>query len=202
MEVNFMNIRLSAAALIATTVFLGNAHAQGTFDFSNIPGLDKRPTVQISLNPAMLGFVSAATRGSDPATADLIAGLEGISVNVYEGVGDALPAVLEFINRAAGALERDGWQSAVNIQDGKDEVRIYLRTGSGAQASHVTGLTVMVADGGGDAVFVNIAGTIDPAKLGQIANAVGMQGMLDGLMGLGSVPGVTGGAGGDGAQQP
>jgi hypothetical protein len=195
MEVDLMNIRLTVAAVIATA-FLGSAHAQGTFDFSNIPGLDTRPTVQISLNPAMLGFVAAATRDSDPATADLLAGLEGISVHVYEDVGDAQPAVLEFINRAAGALERDGWHSAVNIHDGGDEVRVYLRTGSGELASHLTGLTVMIADGGGDAVFVNIAGIIDPAKLGQIANAVGMDGVLDGLIGLGAAAGAAAGAAG------
>ncbi len=188
-----MNLRLTTAALIATSFLIGSAHAQGTFDFGNIPGLDMRPKVQISLNPAMLGFVSAATRDADPATADLIAGLEGISVHVYEGVGGALPAVRQFIDRVAGTLEREGWSSAVNIRDGDDEVRIFLRTGTTGQTASVTGLTVMIADGGGDAVFVNVAGTIDPAKLGQIANAVGMQGMLDGLMGLGGLPGGSGG---------
>jgi hypothetical protein len=192
-----MNYRLMISASMVAVFCSGGVQAQNTVDFGNIPGVDKRPTVEITLNPAMLGFVAAATRDSDPGTADLLSGLEGITVHVYEGVGDAQPAVLQFIEHTAALLEGDGWQRAVTVQDGDDHVRVYMRAGDGEQAGSVTGLTVMVADGGGDAVFVNVAGTIDPTKLGQIAGAVGMDGVLDGLIGAGAAAAAGGGAAGD-----
>jgi hypothetical protein len=50
---------------------------------------------------------------------------------------------------------------------------------------------MMVTDTGGsdEAVFINIAGTIQPAQLGRIAAAIGMDGMFNVL------PGVQSGAG-------
>ena len=53
----------------------------------------------------------------------------------------------------------------------------------------LAGVTVMVTDsggdgGGGEAVFLNVAGTIQPAQLGQIASMSGMTGMLGGLPGI------------------
>jgi hypothetical protein len=43
------------------------------------------------------------------------------------------------------------------------------------------GITLMVTDtGSGDeAVFINIAGAIEPAQLGKIAAAIGMNGMFN-----------------------
>jgi hypothetical protein len=51
----------------------------------------------------------------------------------------------------------------------------------------LAGITVMVTDNGGgdEAVFINIAGTIQPAQLGRIAGAIGMDGMFN------RVPGAT-----------
>lgn len=168
--------RILAASLAA---FSGAVGAQGYFDFSQVPGLGEDPHVQIDLNPAMLGFVTAAAQATDPNAAEAIAGIEHVRVRVYEQVEDPA-AVLAFIDDSSGRLERDGWQRAVYVQGDQEKVRVYLKF----ENNRAVGMTVMVVDGGGgEAVFINIAGEIDPAKLGQVANAMGMGGMVDGIIG-------------------
>lgn len=193
--------KVLASIAVAACVAAAQAQAPGALDFGRIPGLENvQPAVEINLNPAMLGFVAEATRNTDPSTANLLTGLQGISVYVYEGIGDGLPAVLGFIDSASAALESDGWSRAVQVQDGGDRVLIYLRVtepGPDRASSSISGLTLMVVDSGGDAVFVNVAGSVDPAQLGRIVGAFGIDGVLDGLSGLGG-PGGFGGPGAPG----
>ncbi len=175
-------------AAVACLGFSAGAHAQdGFFDFGKIPGLDKQPTVQIDLNPAMLGFVMAATEPTDPETAKLIAGIRGVRVFVYEDIGDDLAAVQKFVDDTSSTLERDGWHRAVFVQEGDEKVRMYVKLGEpGAGTSNLNGLTVMVTDGSGEAVFINVAGSIQPAQLGRLAGAFHMSGMLNGIPGVGT----------------
>ena len=142
--------------------------AQGFFDFGKIPGVDE-PSIQIDLDPWLLGFVGEATRSNDPATADLLAGLSGIRVRIYDSMRDAA-AVAGFVDDASQALESDGWQRMVYIQDGDDKVRIYVKR----DGDTLSGMTVMVVDAS-DAVFLNIAGSITPEQLGRVVAAVGLE---------------------------
>lgn len=170
--------RMLLAASLA--VFAGAAGAQGYFDFSQVPGLGEEPHVQIDLNPAMLGFVTAAAQATDPEAAEAIAGIQQVRVRVYEELEDPA-AVLEFVDDSSGRLERDGWQRAVYIEEEEEKVRVYLKF----EENRAVGMTVMVIDGSGsgEAVFINIAGDIDPVKLGQVANAMGMGGIMDSIIG-------------------
>jgi hypothetical protein len=176
LEVKNMLIRSVAVAL---TAFSGAVNAQGYFDFAQVPGLGDEPTVQIDLNPAMLGFVIAAAQETDPTVAETIRGIENVRVRVYEHIEDS-DAVLAFVDDSSGQLERDGWQRMVYIQEDDEKVRIYVKI----EETRPVGLTVMVVDGSGDeAVFINVAGDIDPVKLGQAANSVGIGGIFDGIIG-------------------
>jgi hypothetical protein len=141
--------------------------AQDFFDFGRIPGLPEEPNVEVQLNSALLAFVSEAAKGNDPDIGDALAGLEAIRVRVYEDLVDGV-AVAKFVDDASGRLERAGWQRTVYVRDGDDKVRMYVRMAD----QRMTGMTVMVVDSS-DAVFINIAGSIDPAQLGRIARVVG-----------------------------
>jgi hypothetical protein len=174
-------------AALAAVSLAGTARAQGAFDFGRIPGLGAEPTVQIDLNPQMLAFVGEAARGTDPGAADAVAGLQGIRVYVYEAIED-IDAVQDFIDDASGTLERDGWQRTVFVQEGDEKVRIYTKL----ENNQIAGLTVMVLDGAGEAVFINVIGNINPLQLAQLMRGVGM----DGIFGDG------GGGGGGGGADP
>lgn len=156
----------------------GAALAQGVFDFDSIPGLPDEPTVQVDLNKALLTFASAAARVSDPAAAQMLEGIENIRVRVYEEVDN--PAEVDaFMNDASRRLERDGWQRVVFVQEQDGEkVRVYAQM----DGPNMNGVTIMVLDSQ-DAVFVNIAGRIDPETIGRIAGNLGFGDILGGFTG-------------------
>jgi len=174
-----------AAAMLA---LCGVAHAQGGyFEFDKIPGFAE-PNVQIDLDPAMLGWVTEATKPSNPQAADAIASIKGVRVLVYENIEEHLDAVRTYVDETSRKLERDGWRRTVYIRDGDEHVRVYVKLGDSATAAkaQVAGMTVMVIDGDSEAVFINVAGPIDPAQLGGIASGFGFGGVLDSVVGGGS----------------
>jgi len=172
-------LRMKALTVFAAAAVLADiAHAQGYFEFGRIPGITAEPTVQIDLSSAMLAFVNSAARATDPASADAMAGIQGVRVYVYETIEDS-QAVLDFIDDTSGALEGDGWERTVFVQEAESKVRIYVKL----DEAQITGLTVMVFDASGEAVFINVAGQINPAQLGQLMNTVGMDGVLKNLSG-------------------
>lgn len=134
-----MTIRLSFAAT-ALLALCGAARAQnGYFDFGQIPGLDAEPTVQIDLNPMMLGWVTQAAKQSDPEAAKAIASLKGVRVLVYENIDSSVKAVSQFLADASRKLEGEGWQRTVYVHDGSDNVRIYMKPGDPEQLGRLTG---------------------------------------------------------------
>jgi len=171
-----MKIRYGLACLALASAAV---QAQDYFDFDQLPGIAGEPSVQIDLNPAMLGFVKAAAAASeDPEAAKLLEGIEGVRVRVYEHLAD--PAgVVEFIDDASEAMERQGWQRSVYVQDEGERVRVYMRFDD----TRMSGMTVMVTDET-EAVFVSVAGQIDPAVLGRVAGTLGIDGVLDSLGGV------------------
>lgn len=177
-----MRTNIAAVALTLALAASG-AGAQpqsgGYFDFAQVPGLGDKPQVQIDLNSQMLGFLGVATGTTDPDVADAFAGIENVRVLVYKTLEDPA-AVAEFVDDSSGKLESAGWQRIVYVENGDDKVRIYAKL----EDTRMVGMTVMVVGAkgrdSGEAVFINIAGDIDPAKLGRIANEMGVGDILGG----------------------
>ena len=178
------------AALLAATA---TANAQGYFEFGKIPGFKGEPTVQIDLGPAMLAFVNGAAQGAAIASPEAAAaahaldGVTNVRVRVYEDVTVDPVALQKFVDDSSAALDRAGWERVVRVNEDGEQVHIFMKpnTAAGAVPGSISGITVMVTDTGGDeAVFINVAGTILPQQLGQIAGAVGMNGVFNGIPGL------------------
>ena len=160
----------------AATVLTQTAQAQGYFDFGQIPGISRNPSVQVDLSPPMINFIREATRATDPAAADLIAGIENVRVRVYNVVDD-VQDLFEFIDDTSGNLEREGWQRTIFVDEDEAKVRVYLKFDD----TNATGLTVMVAGDDDEAVFINVSGLINPTQLGQLAQKYGGQIDLGGI---------------------
>lgn len=164
-------------AIVASGFFsCALAQQQSAFRFDSIPGIAAEPHVQIDLGPALLGFAAEAARQSDPGAADMIAGLRGISVRVYEELSDSA-AVQSFVDRTSQSLEQGGWERVVFVQDGDEKVRVHALV----ENEQMVGMTFMVLDSS-DAVFINIDGQIDPVQLGRVAAAMGLGDMLGAFM--------------------
>jgi hypothetical protein len=185
--------RTNALVGIALLAVAATANAQqGYFSFDDIPGVDAEPTVEVDLNPALLGFVNEAARGADVDVdaAQALAGITNIRVRVYEGVGDDIEAMHKFVEDTSVRLEREGWHRAVKVNEDGEQVRIYMKPlapGGNAAPGSIGGLVVMVTDeGAGDeSVFINVAGIIQPEQLGRIAGQVGMHGVFNMVPGAG-----------------
>lgn len=178
--------------LLATTILSAqSALAQGDFDFGQIPGVEANPTVQVDLNPTTLGFVTAAAVAADPAIAEVIAGIQNVRVRVFDTVDDA-DELFGFIDDTSGDLERQGWQRTVFVDDDEAKVRVYLKF----EDVNATGITVMVAGDGDEAVFINVSGLINPTQLGMLAQKYGMQAGLGGVNLDAALEGTRNGLGG------
>jgi hypothetical protein len=170
-------IRMIVAGVVVFG-FATCADAQGSFDFGDIPGIDQQPKVDINLSQMMIGFLSNLTRETDPDAADMLSGLHGVRLRVYENVKS--PARFEgFIDDVTKKLEKDGWQRMVYVQDEDSKVRIHLQM----TEQEVSGMTVMVFDHS-EAIFINIVGSISAADLGKVLAALPPVGDVFGPLGL------------------
>ncbi|HUF71630.1 MAG TPA: DUF4252 domain-containing protein [Gammaproteobacteria bacterium] len=143
-------------------VISGAAAAQGAFNFNDIPGIDQEPTLEVNLNSIAIGFFIAVIQGVDPEGAELLRGLRGIQLRVYQH-GENARQFNNFINDVTEELTGSGWQAVVSAQDGGSNVRMYMQM----TEEEVSGMTIMASDGA-EAIFMNIDGTITAADLGRI----------------------------------
>ncbi len=184
---------VGSALLVGALLAFGGARAQGYFAFEDIPGLeDSEPSVAIDLDPEMMNFFGAATKGSQQGVASALAGITNVRVRVYEGIADRVQTdLLKFVDDTSRTLERDGWRSVVRVNEDGERVRIFMKLADGgANAGSIEGLTVMVVDtgSGNEAVFINLAGLIRPEQLGRVAAEMGMDGMFSMVPGVPSAP--------------
>ncbi|MGW8368062.1 MAG: DUF4252 domain-containing protein [Gammaproteobacteria bacterium] len=171
-----MWIRKISGGVVLLGICAG-ASAQGYFDFGEIPGVSEQPKVDINLNEVLLGFVLNSVGAQNPEAADFLRGLHGVRVRVYETLRNS-DQVGDFIDDASGTLEAQGWQRVVYVQDEGSKVRIYLQM----TEEEVSGMTVMVVDQS-DAIFMNIAGSIEPDKLAALASHFGAGDALGAMTG-------------------
>ena len=142
------------------------ANAQGFFDFGDIPGVDKQPIVDVNLSSVIIGFIAGMAREADPSAADMLSGLRGVRLQVFDTI-DNPKQLSNFIDDVTKKLEGEGWQRVVFVQDDDARVRIHLQM----TAEEVSGMTVMLFDNK-EAVFINIAGRVSAADLGKVLAAL------------------------------
>jgi hypothetical protein len=157
-----MVVKLRFASFAAAALVAASAADAQDVDFSRIPGVDAQPTVQVDLSAGMLSFVTAAAAAADPTVAEALAGIERVRVFVYSAVEDR-DALATFLDDSAQRLEGSGWERTVVAEEGASKVRVHTKIGD----ARLAGITLMVLDGAKEAVFINIAGDIDPAQLGR-----------------------------------
>lgn len=153
---------VAGVALSAGTL----ASAQDYFDFGQIPGVPDQPAVRVDLSPMLLGLASETTRPSNPGLADLLSSLDGVSVRVYKNLED-IDDVVAYVAEISEELARADWEQVVQVQDGS-QIRVYVQ----GDEQVITGLTAMVV-GDGQAIFINVAGSINPQQLAQVAATMG-----------------------------
>lgn len=126
---------------------------------------DEHLKVHVSVKDAMLKLVAAAAEESEPELASMIAGLEAIEVRAFDVASAGDNAVRDTIVDTAKRLRSSGWDAAVDVRLEGSAGFLYFRFDD----DRPIGLAAMFLEDGGEAVFVNIVGRIDPALLGRLA---------------------------------
>jgi hypothetical protein len=131
------------------------------FDASKLWGQEE-PKVNLFVDQALLTVLIGAMKEDQPELAELLQDVKLIQVQVLRGQGTPEGRSLEKVSELIkGLKERQGWNPIVSVTENGKNVDILLKT----QNDVIVGLALFVA-GGGEFVFINIAGEFKPETLG------------------------------------
>ena len=134
----------------------------GYVDFGQLADIFGEPTVQISVGESLLGLVGSLSAKEDPEAAALFNRLNGVRVSVFENT-EIPDEGIEFVKNVSGQLSDMGWESVVTVNDGTEQVRIFMKIND----NMVQGITVMAVEPT-EAVFVNVIGDLNPEELEKV----------------------------------
>lgn len=162
------SIILIALALSATTM----ASPVGQIDFADLSSHYGEPMVEINLGSGLMNIVGAFAKNEDPEVAEVLSKLEFIKVRVYSLNGD-LEKANTTIDNISSKLRSDNWETLVTVNNYEEnqKVRIFSKMTNDI----IDGIVVMVVSpekNGGEAVFINIVGEIEPSKIAKVAKTL------------------------------
>lgn len=137
--------------------------------FADLESLGMRDTdrvMNISIGPTLLHF-TAGFLDDDPEIRELLRGLDGVRVRIYEIDGDA-SRVAQRISAMSVNLQGDGWAPVMLVREEDEEVHMLMRVVDG----QICGMTVLVSDGDSEAVIVNLMGEIRPQQFSDVMVAL------------------------------
>ncbi len=165
------NIARSLSFGIVALTLAAQVHAQeaGYIDFNDLSSTYGEAKVEINLSKALIGMVGAFSQEEDPEVAEMLEKIQSITVRVYnlEGKPSVAFSTITEVTKKIRALK---WKPIVSVNQENEKVRIFTKTTNGI----MDGLVVMAVDekGPGEAVFINIVGQIDPAKISKITKSL------------------------------
>jgi hypothetical protein len=147
---------------------------------------DDSLSLEINLNRALLQLVAAALGNEEPEFAELVGALDSIRVRVAEADSFDVEAVHNGLNEAAEWLENRDWSTMLRLREDGERIYVYTRLNGG----EMQGIAILAIEDDGEAVMVNVVGSLDPERLAALAEA------LD-IPQLGLAAGLGGSRGGD-----
>ena len=164
-------VALSFIAMMLTNP--AHAVAQGQIDFADLASHYGEPKVEVNLTATLMKMIGTIAEEEDPEVANILSGLESIKVRVYNLNGE-LDKANSIIDRVSGELKSDNWETLVTVNNNEENQKV--RVFSKSTQDVIDGVVVMVVspeeEEGGEAVFINIVGEIDPNKIGQVTKTL------------------------------
>jgi hypothetical protein len=164
---------LSALAALALPL---TAHAQPIAAADLDALFETEPRVEVNLRGSLLRLAAAATAESEPETAAMIEGLDGVTVRIYPAPATERALAVDRLSSIAGRFESDGWLTLVRIRalpdDVEDEGDVWVFVCD--RGDVFGGLAVMLYDADEEnALFVHIDGEISPDDIGALTRRFG-----------------------------
>jgi hypothetical protein len=163
-------LTLSFAALLLITP--AYAFAQGQIDFADLSNHYGEPKVEINLSASLMRIIGSFADSEDPEMGNILSKLEFIKVRVYN-LNGKLEKANSTIDRVSSELRADKWETLVTVNDNEENQKV--RVFSKSTSNVIDGVVVMVVSPekeGGEAIFINIVGQIDPEQIGKVAKTL------------------------------
>jgi hypothetical protein len=166
---SFLRSSFAAAAFAgALSLSAVAADEPGFVDIGSFAPSGKGQFVEVNLSPALLKFAARIAKSHEPDAAEIVGDIKRIRINVV-GLDDAnRDATIERIEAVRAKLESQGWTRMVTVREGEkgDDVAIFAKVRADEA---LDGIVVTVFNRTGEAVFVNVVGTINPDKIAALA---------------------------------
>ncbi len=150
-----------------------HAIAKGQIDFADLSAHYGEPKVEINLSSGLMKMIGSFADAEDPEIGNTLSKLEFIKVRVYNLNGE-LEKANSTVDRVSKELRTDRWETLVTVNDNEENQKV--RVFSKSTDNVIDGVVVMVVSPeeseGGEAVFINIVGEIDPEKIGKVAESL------------------------------
>jgi hypothetical protein len=140
--------------------------SDGFADLDSLGANDVDQVMTLSIGPALLHF-AASHVDDDPEVRELLEGLDGVRIRIYEIDGDA-SRVAARMGTMSMHLQDDGWEPVLSIKQGSEATHMLLRVVN----EQIRGMTVLVSDGDSEAVVINLMGEIRPEQFGEVMVAL------------------------------
>lgn len=168
---------LTFATSLTALLLSGPAYAltSGQFDFADLSAQYGEPKVEVNLNANLMQIIGHFADKDEPEMAEVLSKLESIKVRIYN-LNEELETVNAALDRVSSALKLDNWETLVTVNNNEEnqKVRIFSKSTDNV----IDGVVVMVVSpekDGGEAVFINIVGEIDPANIAKITNKIDIE---------------------------
>jgi hypothetical protein len=114
----------------------------------------------------LLHFAAAQVE-DEPETRELLRGLEGVRIHIYEIDGDAarFAGRMDAMSRK---LQAGGWERVVLVRSENEQAHMLVKVVD----QRICGMTVLVSDGETEAVVINLMGDIPPRHFANVMAAL------------------------------
>jgi hypothetical protein len=170
MKIFKLSLTLCFLSLLLTAPAYANE--KGQIDFADLSSHYGEPKVEVNLSASLMKLIGRFANSEDPEIGDILSKLESIKVRVYDLKGE-LEKANSTIDRVSGELKADDWETLVTVNNNEDNQKV--RVFSKSTLKVIDGVVVMVVSPekeGGEAVFINIVGEIDPEKIGKVVETL------------------------------
>ena len=140
--------------------------AEGFAELDSLGVFDVDRTIALSIGPAILHF-AAGHVDDDPEVAELLRGLDGVRIRVYEIDGNP-QRVSKRIHRMSQHLRDHGWEQVALIRQEAEVMHFLVKVCEG----RMCGLTLLTSDGDSEAVVINLIGEIQPERFSEVMLAL------------------------------
>lgn len=171
MKAKFILMATVALCLLTATVALADKDElvghPGYVDFRSFDiSMGEEPNVEVNIGSSLMRLVGLAAESDEPELSNLLQGLIGIRVEVYNLDDRPSQKTLDALKKTAKDLEAKGWETIVRVREDDQQVYIAIKP----EGKKIVGLVVLSAEEDNEIALVNIVGNIDLDQVWRLGN--------------------------------